>query len=314
MSARLATGASIDIAKIEGNARYKAYMRGPQDESNASLTFAKYCPLTQHLCQRYWPFRGVNLSRNPLAPILHASVAAAESALQTSISSVHVAVSVFDLRTIDHVLARCDVLSALEAIRVDGWDRLEIVEREVNYGVDVRRHCSYPHIPPDPPGSYEDFTRLLWTSEYARRSWIADLWEEDCGVVSQLDGVHEDDLGHDTRETCRTMDGIAVDCRGIFMAATGELFGSKKSKNTINRTISTMLTMREHADNDDMRVMPCEGVDLPFGPDEAIDLDTVRSFAPEAAYVGSRAMAWAELGARAKMCSIEDRLAAGREL
>lgn len=106
MSAFLPNRSYIDIAKVEGDATYKAYMLGLRGEP-IKIVSPSYCPFSKRICQ-YWPLKSVQ-TQNPLAPMLKALVATTESALEMNIKSV--AVSAYGLGTMDYVLAKDGVQS-----------------------------------------------------------------------------------------------------------------------------------------------------------------------------------------------------------
>ncbi|USW52857.1 hypothetical protein Slin15195_G061760 [Septoria linicola] len=73
VSATFDHGSYIDIAKIEGGERYKAYMLGVQRDVSRPTG---YCRLPDLMC-KHWPF-GRNKADNPLRPMIKALVTAAE--------------------------------------------------------------------------------------------------------------------------------------------------------------------------------------------------------------------------------------------
>jgi hypothetical protein len=157
----LPNGSYIDIAKIEGDTTYKAYMLGLRNETDRVIT-AKYCPFSQLICQ-YWPFKSIQ-PKSPLAPILKALVTAVESTLGTSVKSV--AVSAYDIGTIDHELAKKDVHTALSDLRVESYNRLDHVVRQLAPVLGIQGNCSEPYTLPDDPRYHHDPEQIILTVEY----------------------------------------------------------------------------------------------------------------------------------------------------
>lgn len=296
MSGYLANGTYIDIAKIEGCERYKAYMLGSQAKEPSVLISAKYCPLSRHLCQRYWPIKTVAQRRTPLAPMLQALVAAAESTLEEPIHSA--LVTAYDLEIIDHDLAQRDVQAALSNVHVNSQNRLDHVVRQMVPALGIRGRCSdhsNPYLLPDDPSYFADPVQLILTVEYIRHSLTAALWEEDCGILSQQPGrVHSTKLGHDAMNTCRRGKASAS-CGKAFNSVLRGLVSSQESIHITNQTIGAVLVMGELAKDDAMLTLLRQVLQEQFSNGESADLSlVVRELAVDPTYAGSRASAWAD--------------------
>ncbi|KAK4983210.1 hypothetical protein LTR50_007356 [Elasticomyces elasticus] len=296
VSVRLENGTYIDIAKIEGGERYKAYMLGSQEEPSAVLVSTKYCPSSRHICQRYWPITTVVQPPNPLAPILQALVAAAESTLEKRIRSV--AVSAYDLFTIDHDLVQRDVQSALNGVQVYSWHRIDHVVRQLVPALGIQGRCSDPYTLPDDPSYHADPEQLILTVEYTRQSLTAALWEEECSVLSQRGGVHTNELGHDALEACRRTNDSAS-CDEAFKSTLRDVLRSQESMSSTDQTIGAVLIMGEQANDDGMMTLLRQVLEEQCSNGESADLSLVRELAVDPAYVGSRVSALAEWEAKA---------------
>lgn len=170
MSAFHPNGSYIDIAKVEGDAIYKRYMFGLRGEPT-EIVSAKPCPFSQRICQ-HWPFKRFH-TENSLAPILKALVAAAESTLETSVRSV--AVSAYDTGTIDHQLAKNDVHTALNALCVNSYNRLDHIVRQLAPVLGLQGNCSEPYTLPDDPAYHHNPEQLFFSIEYTCDSLTAGL-------------------------------------------------------------------------------------------------------------------------------------------
>jgi hypothetical protein len=133
----------IDIAKIEGGARYQAYMLGESQQQD--LTRFPYCPLSQQRCERFWPF---STTVNTLTPILHVLVAAAASLIERPVESVLVSL---DAIPFDRwARAQEDVRSALDSIHVHTWSRPHRIFPELNWALGMGGRCSAYLWPGEP--------------------------------------------------------------------------------------------------------------------------------------------------------------------
>jgi len=293
VSARLENGVFLDIAKIEGSERYKAYMLSKYEEPSIDILSPRSCPFSRQICQKYWPLKRVQKPKSPLAPIIQALVAAADSTLDKSIKSV--AVSASDFSTIDHELALRDVQEALSEIHVFNWNRLDHVARHVVSALDIQGRCSDPYVLPEDPSYYADPAQLILTVDFTRESLAAAFWDEECGVVSQRRAIHDRELGYGALKECRKTAKDPKTCEKRFKSSLLELLGKPDSK----ETIGAVLISGEQAKDDSMLALLREALKERFSNGEEVDLSLVSEFAVDPAYAGSRATAWAEWGAKA---------------
>jgi hypothetical protein len=284
VSAVLPNGSYIDIAKVEGNATYKAYMLGLREEP-INIVSPKYCPFSQDVCQ-YWPFKGVQ-TQNALAPILKALVATAESALETTINSV--AVSAYDLGAIDYESAKNDVQTALSEVNFDGYNRLDHVARQLAPALGFQGNCSDPYILPEDPLCHRDPEQILFTIEYTRDSLTAGLWKEECGVMSMTNRLNSIELGHDAMQACKRTATDQRTCDDAFKSALRKL--SEDASRDEHERIGPVLVFGERADEDAMLKSLREVLGKQFPNGDSVDLTSVRGFSPDPAFAGSRAMA-----------------------
>jgi hypothetical protein len=292
VSAFLPNGSYIDIAKVEGNATYKAYMLGLREEP-INIVSPRYCPFSQQACQ-YWPFKSVQ-KQNPLAPILKTLVATAESALETTINFV--AVSAYDLGAIDYESAKDDVQTALSEVNVDGYNRLDHVARQLAPALGIQGNCSGPYILPEDPLYHHDLEQILLTIEYTRGSLTAGLWREECGVMEMTNRLNPIELGHNAMQTCKRTATDKTACDETFKSALRS--ASKDSSRDEREEIGSVLVFGENADDDAMLVMLREILGEQFSAGESVDLSRVPNFSPDPAFAGSRSMAqdaWAAHG------------------
>ena len=292
MSAFLANGTYTDIAKVEGGPTYKAYMLGSR-EIQADIVSAKYCPFSQRICQ-HWPLKTVQ-THNPLAPILGALVAAAESTLETTIE--HAAVSVYDKGTIDSVLAKRDVHDALSALGVDDHYRLDHTATLLAPALGIRGNCSDPYILPEDPAYHEDPDQLVFTIEYTRDSMTAGLWREDCGVMEMTHRLNSAQLGHNAMQACRETAENRTICEENFKSALRSVTEDRRRGK--HEEVNSVLIFGERADDDSMLVALRQVMGEQFPNGDSVDLSGVRSFSPDPAFAGSRATAqtvWAAQG------------------
>jgi len=292
VSAFFANGTYTDIAKVEGGPTYKAYMLGSRAEPIKTVS-AKYCPFSQRICQ-YWPFKTVQ-TLNPLAPILGALVAAADSTLETTIERA--AVSAYDKGTIDSELAKDDIRAALDPLGVDSYHRLDHVAQQLAPALGIRGTCSEPYSLPEDPAYHNDPEQLVFTIEYTRDSMTAGLWREECGVVEMTHRWNSAQLGQNAMQDCReTAENQAI-CEENFKSALRDV--TEDSRRGKNEEIAHVLVFGECADDNDMLVMLRQVLGEQFLNGGSVDLSRVWNFSPDRAFAGSRSMAqtvWAAHG------------------
>jgi hypothetical protein len=292
VSAFLPNGSYIDIAKVEGNATYKAYMLGLREDPTEVVS-PRFCPFSQQICQ-YWPLKSVK-TQNPLAPILKALIATAESTLETTINSA--AVSAYDLGAIDYESAKIDVQTALSEVNVVGYNRLDHVARQIAPALGIRGNCSDPYILPEDPPYHHDPEQVFFTVEYTRDSLTAGLWREECGAMEMTKRLNSIGLGHDAMQTCRRTATDKKTCDETFKSALRTV--SSDSSRDEGEEIGPVLVFGESADDDDMLVMLRGVLGEQFPNGDSMDLSRVRDFSPDPAFAGSRSMAkavWAAHG------------------
>ena len=286
MSAYHSNGSYVDIAKIEGGATYKEYMLGLRGEPVNDIS-APYCPFSKRICQ-YWPFTRVQ-PLNPLAPILKALVASADSALETTVKSV--AVSAYDIGTIDHGSARNDVNAALEGLGVYSYGRLDHVARQLAPALGIRGNCSEPHIPPNEPAYHEDPAQIHLTVEYTRDAMTVGLWTEDCGVMEMTKRWNSAQLGDNAMQTCRKTAQNETTCEKSFISALRSV--SQDSSRDKSEEIDSVLVFGECADDEAMLDAVRQVLKEQFPNGDSVDSSRVRNFSPDPVFAGSRAMALA---------------------
>lgn len=255
-------------------------------EEPIKIVSAKYCPFSQRICQ-YWPFQSVH-TQNALSPILEALVATAESTLGTTIDSA--AVSVYDIGTIDHKLAKDDVHTALGDLGVDSYNRLDHVVRQLAPALGIRGNCSEPYTLPDDPSYHHDPEQTVLTIEYARDSLKAGLWKEECGVMEMTSRLNSAaDLGYNAMQTCRQTAENKTTCEESFKSALRSM--SADSSREENEETAAVLVFGECAGDEDMLTTLRQVLEEQFPNGESVDLSRVRGFSPDPVFAGSRAMA-----------------------
>ena len=304
VSGFLPNGNYIDIAKVEGDATYKAYMLGSREEPSQIIS-TKYCPFSQRICQN-WPFKSIH-TQNALAPMLKALVTAAESTLETSVSSV--AVSAYDIGTIDHKLAKEDVHIALSELGVNSYNRLDHVVRQLAPALGLRGNCSEPYTLPDHPGYHDDPEQIFFAIDYTRDSLTAGLWKEECGAMEMTSRLNSADLGQTAMQTCRETAQNKETCEESFKSALRSV-GANASREG-NGEIGAVLAFGECADDEAMltTLRQVLGEQFPNRDSDSVDLSLVRGFSPDPAFAGSRAMArtaWAARGSEHEVWHAEE--------
>nr|POF04157.1 hypothetical protein CFP56_21912 [Quercus suber] len=270
-------------------------MLGSQQEPSAGSVTTKYCPFSRDMCQRYWPVNTIVQPPNPLAPILQALIVAAESMLEEHVHSV--AVSAYDLLTIDHDLAQRDVQSALGSVQVNTWQRIEHVVRQLVPALGIQGHCSGPYTLPEDLTYHADPEQLILSVEYTRLSLTAGLWEEECGDLSQRSGVHANEFGHEARKACRRTSSSAS-CDEAFKAALRDVVRSQRTMDSSDQKIGAVLMMGEQANDNGMMTLLRQVLKEQFSNGDSADLSLVQELAVDPAYVGSRVLALAEWEAK----------------
>jgi hypothetical protein len=302
----------IDIAKIEGSETYKAYMLcGPQQRDPVQYP---YCPFSRPTCQQYWPFTTVTQPANPLAPILHALVAAAGSVLERPVESV--LVSIHAVPPNRWYETRVNVQSALDSIQVYSWEHLARTMPAQMWPLGLRGICT-KYIWREAPEYRRDPAKLVLNVEYMRQSLVASLWEEECGDVQQFRADyyrrrHDDDYyprgpGYDAREVC--LNGNASDpdaqfrCDEDFKSELRKLLRSSiqgprimktPAADSQNRTIDAVILTGERAGDKSITTALREILPEFYTNGATVDLSLARTFSPDLTFVGSRTAAWEE--------------------
>lgn len=289
MSALTENGTYIDLAKIEGSDTYKAYMRDSTQAPRHSTVVTKYCPFPRSICERYWPFRVIQ-PHSSLKPIIQALVTAAESTLEQPVHSVFVTAH---RRS---TITRDDVLSALDDIGVYGWRRVDQVISHQIWALHLAGRCPDPWLQPEHPEYHEDPPKLILSVEYTRQSLVLGVWEEDCGIGWMLGFSEAHELGYDSRKFCRQLRADKSGCDGFFTRAIGKALSSEKV-NTY-RSIDAVLLTGENAHDKDIQTLLRQVLTDRFPNSKNVDLFRVRALSDDPTYAGSRAAAWAELGAK----------------
>lgn len=292
MSAFLPNGRYIDIAKVEGDATYEAYTLG-LGEQPIKIVSAKYCPFS-HRTFQHLPFKS-RRPQNPLAPILKTLIPAAESTLETSVKSV--AVTAYDIGTIDHKSAKDDVHAASSELGVNSYNRLDHVVRQLAPAVGLQGNCSEPYTLPDDPAYHHDPEQVFFAIEYTRDSLTAGLWREECGVLEMTSRLNSDQFGHNAMQHCRETAEDKATYEETFESALRSV--STDWNREKNGEIGAVLAFGECADDETMLIALRQTLGEQFSNGDSVDLSRVRGFSPDPAFAGSRAMAtaaWAAHG------------------
>lgn len=305
MSAYYENGTFVDIAKIEGGQRYKAYMLGAHENSTARRGDGKptqYCPLPSYVCRR-WPFKRADRPSNALVPMLRALVASAETTLEHRIDFVMA--SAINFQIINHAEMSQEVREYLAGLKVSSWDRLP---HSVPYLVDAVTtlgNCSDPYTLPEDPAFYEDPAQEILFLEYTRHALVAGFWEEECGVASMEDGFVKQDLGQSALASCRSDAMRSAECDEHFKSAIRTLVKGKRKDSRDEPGLDAVLITGELANDQVMRDLVRQVLRGCFPDGESINMSLVQAFAPDPAFALSRAMALGEL--RAKELKEEER-------
>lgn len=290
MSAFFPNGSYIDIAKVEGDAIYKRYMLGLREEPT-EIVSAKCFPFSQRIC-KHWPFKSI-YTENSLAPILKALVAAAESTLETSVRSV--AVSAYDIGTIDHQLAKNDVHTALSALGVNSYNRLDHIVRQLAPVLGLQGKCSEPYTLPDDPAYHHDPEQLFFSIEYTRDSLTAGLWTEECGVLEMTSRLNYVQFGHNAMQACRDAEESRWTCDEDLKAA---LRSVSTDSSRGERELDAVLLFGESALDGATLVALRQVLEGHFSNGDSVNWSRVQGFSRDLAFAGSRSMARADRAAR----------------
>jgi hypothetical protein len=272
-------------------------------EEPAKIVSAKYCPFPERICQ-HWPFKSIR-PQNPLAPILKALVAAAESTLETSVKFA--AVSAYDIGTIDHKVANDNVHTALSELGVDSYNRLDHVVRQLAPVLGFQGNCSEPYTLPDDPSYHHDPEQLFFALEYARDSLTAGLWKEECGIMEMINRLNSVELGHNGMQTCRKTAEDKMTCEEAFKSALRSV--SMDSSHGKSEEIGGVLAFGECADDEAMLTALRQILGEQFPNGNSVDLSSVQEYSPDPAFAGSRAMAknvWSTHGSEHEGCYMEE--------
>lgn len=291
MSAFLPSGSYIDIAKVEGDATYKAYMLGLREEPT-KIASARHCPFSQRICQ-HWPFKSVH-DQNPLAPLLKALVASAELTLETTVNSV--AVSAYDIGTIDHQLAKNDIHTALNDLKVDSYNRLDHIIRHLAPVLGLQGNCSEPYTLPDDPAYHHDPEQLFFAFEYDRDSLTAGLWREECGVMEMTSPLNSAQFGHNAMQACRDAEESRWTCDEDLKSALRGV--SADSSRGARHELGRVLLFGESALDGATLVALRQVLEEQFPNGDSVDWSRVQDFSQDLAFAGSRAMARTDWTAR----------------
>lgn len=290
MSGFLTNGSYIDIAKVEGDATYKAYMLDLQEEPT-KIVSAKWCPFSERICQ-HWPLKNLQ-PQNPLPPILKALVAAAESTLETSVKSV--AVSAYDIGTIDRKSAKGNVHTALNALGVNNYNRLDHVVRQLAPVLGLQGNCSEPYTLPDDPTYHRDPEQLFFAFEYTRDSLTAGLWSEECDVLEMTSRLNSVQFGHNAMQACRDAEESRWTCDEELKAALRSVSTDSGRR---ERELGAVLLFGESALDEATLVALRQVLEEQFANGDSVDWSSVQGFSRDLAFAGSRAMARADWAAR----------------
>ncbi|GAB7323309.1 hypothetical protein MBLNU13_g05780t1 [Cladosporium sp. NU13] len=269
VSAFLPSGSYIDIAKVEGDATYKAYMLGLREEPT-KIASARHCPFSQRICQ-HWPFKSVH-DQNPLAPLLKALVASAELTLETTVNSV--AVSAYDIGTIDHQLAKNDIHTALNDLKVDSYNRLDHIIRHLAPVLGLQGNCSEPYTLPDDPAYHHDPEQLFFA----------------------FDRLNSAQFGHNAMQACRDAEESRWTCDEDLKSALRGV--SADSSRGARHELGRVLLFGESALDGATLVALRQVLEEQFPNGDSVDWSRVQDFSQDLAFAGSRAMARTDWTAR----------------
>jgi hypothetical protein len=288
----------IDIAKIEGGEKYKAYMLGESQQQD--FTQFPYCPFSEQLCQRFWPITAQPPNR--VAPILHVLVAAARAYLERPVESALVSIHAIELNR--WARARADVQSAMDSIQVHSWNHLGCIMPEQDRALGLGGRCSV-YVLPEEPGFIQDPAKIILGVEYTRQSLTASLWEEECGYVSRLKaGPFASGPGSDAREACLNENpsnpSAQAHCDDLFKSELRSLL-QNSSQGTRYKNISAIdvaIVTGERANDESMKYLLSQVLEELYTNGGSLDLSLTQKFSPDPAFVGSRSAAYAERGAK----------------
>lgn len=301
-SAYFPDGSYLDIAKIEGGHDYKTYMLGLQQDAG-SIVSAKYCPFPDRIC-RYWPVQST-IASNPLAPMFDALVAAAEAALEAKVESASVAAQdMVNIHPRDVALALASLVVESSSIRPTG----EVVAQTLG--------SKYADLPPDPYVLLQHFLSV----EYTRTSLTIFLLEESAGNFKVLGKVSSGDFGHGAMQSCKSLTSQKnntddTTCYGATYYALRQMCKDTNQLDALDPDfayngqwgLDAIFVFGENARDQDLDTVLREILEAVWMDGERGDLArVVEELAPDPAFAGSRAMAFADLkGKRVRQGHVE---------
>lgn len=203
------------------------------------------------------------------------------------------AVSAYDIGTIDHELAKNDVHTALSDLRVESYNRLDHVVRQLAPVLGIQGNCSEPYTLPDDPAYHHDPEQLFFALEYTNESLIAGLWKEECGVAQMTTRLNSAQFGHNAMQSCRDDANTRWTCDEKLASALRSV-----SANPSREDIGAVLVFGEAALDEDTLVVLLQVLDEQFPNGDLVDLSRVQDFSSDLAFAGARAMAKTDWAAR----------------
>lgn len=212
ISAHFRNGTSINIAKIEGSASYKAFMRKITNDSSHTTTSQPQlpsiwsltsCPLQDRFC-RYWPDHGK--WNNALYPMLAALRTAAEATLEQPVEELMLSYS----GTREYGVFVAELESALKNAG------LKAIHSIPKFNGMMAGYLLAPAA-----DARSDCRRQILTVENTRMALIATLWEDDCGMYDYWRNLYSFDLGRDSLQACFAQG--RDDCDGQLRSALQDI-------------------------------------------------------------------------------------------
>lgn len=217
---------------------------------------------------------------------------AAEFTLDTALGSA--AVSVYEGSVINASIEQ-DVQSAFNKLGIHHYG-LRYVTQHLTQALEIKGRCSSSFARPDDP-DFEDQRQLIFTVEYTRHSLNALLWEEECGVPTAISRVSSPKLGHDALLACR--ESAASNDQSCDKALQTALSNVAKAAGKDDQTIDFVLLHGELGQHGDLTVPLREILSARFVNGDSVNFSHVqRHLSPDLVFAGSRAVAFAEAGAR----------------
>ncbi|GAB7326981.1 hypothetical protein MBLNU13_g10931t1 [Cladosporium sp. NU13] len=281
-------GGLVDVAKIEGNEEYKAFMLDERDTQDPTpIATAIHCPLPKRLC-RYWPIKRWSSSKipNPLTPMLSALVHAVETTLETDIRSAMI--SAHGLQGLG--TACTHIQSALIGMDIQSWNSPWRVIRHVMSAPHLEGPCNDP----DDPGDDLSRRQHILVIKYTRSLMTAVIWGEECRDYWRVSRVNSPESGHDNIAACKDSAEDSESCNAVLQAAFGKLV-ERSLSHTRKPGLGAVLVFGENADDENLLHVLRKALKDDFVTGASNKVVKVQDFSPDLAFAGSRVAAMFEL-------------------